>query len=67
MIGVAIAFVIAIEPKKKTMAQCRCLFVLKHKEEGDGSNCHYLLLFCNTTTEEDDNTLSSSFSLLQYN
>jgi hypothetical protein len=48
-------------------SSCRCL-LLKHKEEGDNSNCHRLL-HCNNTIEEDDDALplSSSFQTQKKN
>jgi hypothetical protein len=46
---------------KKGDKSYRHLLLFKDKEEGDNNiYCH--LCRCNTTTEEDDNALSSSFS-----
>jgi len=46
---------------KKDDGSYRHLLLFKHKEEGD-NNIYRHLRHCNTTTEEDDNALSSSFS-----
>jgi hypothetical protein len=40
-----VSFFVATPPQKKMMAHCRCLLLLKHKEEGDGSNYHCLFFF----------------------
>jgi hypothetical protein len=52
MIIVVVAFFFsATPPQKKMMTHCHHLFVLKHRKESDGSNCHCLLLRYNTTIE----------------
>jgi len=40
MATIGVVFNVAIEPKKKMMAQCHHLHLFKHKEEGDDINCH---------------------------
>jgi hypothetical protein len=44
---------------------CRHLLVFKHKKENAG-NSYHCLLHCNTTIEEGDDTLPSSFFLLKH-
>jgi hypothetical protein len=48
------------------MTQCRCFFLLKHKEKGDNTNCRCFLHYNKTKEEGDDSKLPLP-SLLQQN
>jgi len=48
------------------MAHCFCLFLLKHKKEGDNNRCRCLLCYNKTKEEDNDDAMCRRLLLLKH-